>query len=97
MCDFCLAWVHAKCEEMSNGLLNEVESYRCTYCTQWEGKYASYFEPLLRKGHHEKLMLPKAKYNPDYGSIEQWQTSMFPTRANHKITLDHVLLMVSIW
>ena len=70
MCDYCLCWVHAKCEEMSNGLLNEVESYRCTYCTQWESKYEQHFKPLLKRGHSDAIMLPKK--HPNFGAIEHW-------------------------
>ena len=47
MCEYCLLWYHAKCEEVSGGILDELETYKCSYCNDWEGTRNKDFNQVL--------------------------------------------------
>ena len=95
MCDYCLLWFHSKCEEVSGGILNEIDSYKCSYCTDWEYKIRTDFKPLLETGNSDILAIPESSEN--FSAIEHWQKPIFPAKSSQTIFLDHLIIIGAIW
>ena len=58
MCEYCLQWYHSKCEKVSGGLLNEIDSYHCSYCKEWDQRYIKNFKPFLETGQSDDHAFP---------------------------------------
>lgn len=98
LCDYCLLWYHAKCEDVSVSMVDNIDSYKCHNCNNWLLKQERLFTPVLCQATSEQLLLPNnSGEEQDLSGLACWQNSIFPDNPAQSINLDDVLLIGTIW
>ena len=60
MCEFCLCWYHAKCEQVSGTAMDDLESFKCRSCVDWQQKYETVFKSVIERGESDEIIVPKS-------------------------------------
>ena len=96
MCEFCLMWYHAKCEQVSGSDIAGLENYKCTNCVDWSQKYDSIFKPALEKFESPEILVP-ADAGDDFRERASWNRSILPKRASYILTMEDHILIAAVW
>ena len=101
LCDYCLKWYHAKCEEVvGSDNIEMSQSFKCANCTAWQEKFDNVFKSVLDTNSSDEILVPtlsNSKQEEPFSEWLCWKRTLFPKGPSHFLTLDDIILIGALW